>query len=241
MKTAGAGEEIVLSGPPGKASALVRLAPGDRVVPITMKLADGPAIHRAYVRPFGENASEIRLRLPRGTPAGTYRGLAVLDGAEREVVVVVEAVPRISIAPRRSSFTTRAGARVEFDLDVANDGNVAIDVPKAASFDLDTTEGHDRALGRALRATLPPGERRVDRFFEEMRESHGGLAHVTVVAGAGPIEPGASRELKCVLDIPAAVKVGHSYLGAWQIANAGHVVVIDVVNGARNGQGGKAQ
>lgn len=234
-----AGDEIVLAGPPGKASALVRFPPRERVVPVTMTMTDGPVIHRAYVRPFGQDASEIRLRLPRGTPAGTYRGQAVIGGAEREVVVVVEPVPRLSLAPRRSAFTARPGQRLEFALDLANDGNVAVDVPKGVSFDLDASEGQDRALGRALRATLHEGERRVDRFFEELRESHGGNAHVTVADGAGPIAPGESRLLKCVLEVPTGVKPGHSYEGAWRIANAGHLVLIEVVNGTQARRGGK--
>lgn len=252
MKAVRAGEALVLTGPPAGAAALVRVPPRGRVLPVTLKLPDGPAVHRAYLRPFGEDASEIRLRLPPGTPPGTYRGQATLGGAEVEVAVVVEQVLQLRARPKRSAFTVRPGTRVEFDLDLANAGNVSVEVPGAVTLDFDETAGQDRALGRALRATLAPGERRVDRFFEEMREMHGGEATLTIAAGAGPIGPGETRELRCVLDVPASALPGRSYLGAWRVANASHVIVLEVEgsgrgtgngpdekNGGRTARGGK--
>jgi hypothetical protein len=231
------GPGIVLVGPPRGASAIVRETAGQRVVLITLLLSERPTVHSAYLRPFGRDTSQIRLRLPRDTPPGTYRGQAPLGGEQREVMVVVEPVLHVQLQPGSSAFTTGAGSSVVFAIGVTNAGNVAFDVPKSVAFDLDDSGDQERALGRTLRSGLEPGERRVDRLFEELRTGHGGEARVSLAAGAGPLAPGESRELKCVLEIPAAVQAGRTYEGAWQLADAAHAVVITVQNGARSKEG----
>ncbi len=108
-----------------------------------------------------------------------------------------------------------------------NASNVAVEVPQETSMDLDA-EDQERAFGRALRAELPEGESRVDRFFEELREGHGGEARLTVVDGAGALEPGESRELRCRVEVPMTVQPGRSYGGSWEIGNAGHFLTLEV-------------
>jgi hypothetical protein len=230
-------EEIMLSGPPHKTAAFVRLDPPESaVVPITMDLAGTRGVYRAYVTPFGHGTSEVRLELPRATPPGTYRGQASLGGKRLGVLVDVEAVVRIGVQPKRTALAGEPGSRQEFRISVANGGNVPFDVPKAGSFDLDDAEGYGRALGRSLRSTLAQGEHRVDRLFEEIRTGHGGEARVTVVTGAGPLEPGESRALACLLDVPSALRVGHSYRGSWGLGNARQPVLIEVRKGADPGK-----
>jgi len=240
MTAARGGDEITLSGPPRNASAVVRLdSPGREAVPIRITLAGQPAIYRAHVRPLGSGTSEVRLRLPDETPPGTYSGQGPLGGRQRGIVVEVEPVLRLRVQPKRTSLSLEVGARSEFGLTIVNGGNVPFDVPKGAGFDLDDAEGQDRALGRALRATLAEGERRVDRFFEEIRADHGGEARVAVREGAGRLEPGEARELTCLLEVPATVQAGRSYLGAWTLGNASHVIVVEVTKGASPNSGRK--
>jgi hypothetical protein len=233
MTTARAAREaIALSGPPREVMAVVPLGmAGKAVVPLRLMLGGEPAIFRAHVRPFGQGASEIRLRLPEETPPGTYRGAGSFEGEERDVVVEVEPVLRLRVRPGRTALAGAAGATVPFSITVVNAGNVPIEVPKAAQFDLDDDEGQDLALGRTLRATLAEGERRVDRFFEEIRAQHGGEARVRVREGAGPLAAGVMRRLACELEIPATARAGRSYLGAWRLANAGHAIAVEVTKG----------
>lgn len=244
MKVDAGRETITLSGPPRNTAAVVRLeTPRHRVVPITIEIAGQPAIYRAFVRPFGVGKSQIRLRLPHDTPPGTYSGESIIGGKPRSVVLEVEPLEQIRVQPIRTVLSAAAGSAVEFGLTIVNDGNVPFDVPRAAAFDLDAAAGQDKALGRALRAPLAQGERRVDRFFEEMRESHGGEARVAVMSGAHRLEPGEASELTCRLDVPVMAKEGYTYLGAWQIGNAGHVIVVEVTRDARpkNGKNARKQ
>ena len=238
MKLAHGGNAITLAGPPGNMAAVTPLAVAARtIIPVTIRIAGQPAIQRASVRPFGNGRSEIRLRLPLDTPPGTYDAEGVLDGKPLRMVVEVEPVIRIRVHPRQTRVSAAPHARVEFGLSIVNSGNVPFVVPKSDAFDLDDTAGQDRALGRSLRAADAPGERRADQLFEELRQSHGGEARVAVLRGPGRIEPGETGELACVLDVPDMAKAEHSYLGAWQLGNAGHVIVVDVTGSTTRGNG----
>jgi hypothetical protein len=233
MNAARGGGEILLSGPPHKTVAVVPLpAEFAGIVPVRIGLAAGEAEFQATVRPFGAGVSEVRLELPRATPPGTYKGAGSFGGKEQWVVVVVEALMRLRLQPRQTSLVAEAGARAEFDLDIANGGNVPFDVPKTGAFDLDDARGYGRALGRALRAPLVEGEHRVDRLFEEIRTGHGGEARVTVAKGAGRLAPGEARTLSCVLDLPQRLQAGHSYRGAWALGNTSQSVTVEVMKAA---------
>ena len=232
------GEEITLGGPPRHITGIVPLVVSrGTVVPISISVGGQSTIYRAVVRPTGKERSELRLRLPAETPPGVYSGEGTIEGRPQRIMIVVEPVIRIQVQPKQTNVTAAATSSVEFGLTVMNSGNVPFDVPKTDVFDFDDSLGQDRALGRTLRAPLSQGERRIDRYFEELRESHGGEARVAVRSGAGRLEPGESRELTCLLDVPASARAGHSYLGPWQLGNAAHVIVADITSGARPDNG----
>jgi hypothetical protein len=229
MSAVSRGELVLLAGPPWKLQAVVPLdAAGEKVGAIKLQLAGEPALHRATIRPFGPGTSEIRLKLPRDTPPGTYRGEASLGGETHAVVVQVTPVVRTRVSPRQIAVAVEPGGRAEFEILVSNNGNVALDIPKAATFDLDDEEGQDRALGRTLRAGLGQGESRMERFFEELRASHGGEGRVTLVDGAGALEPGESRTVRCRLEVPMTMQPGRTYAGGWEIGSASHLLLVEV-------------
>lgn len=228
------GEEIKLSGPPRNVTAIVPLdVARGTVVPISVSSNGQATIYRAVVRPLGAGTAELRLRLPDGLPPGTYNGEATLSGRPQAVIIDIEAVSRVRTDPRQTVVTTEPASSAPFTLTMTNTGNVPFDIPKADAIDLDDAVGQERALGRTLRAPLQAGERRVDRLFEELREGHGGEGRVTVRTGAGRLVPGESRVLSCVIDVGDAAKSGRSYLGVWQLGNAAHVIVADIMMSER--------
>ncbi|MEP7000983.1 MAG: hypothetical protein ABI969_10935 [bacterium] len=226
--------EIALSGAPRNVTGMVPYSVArSAIVPMSINVRGESTVYRAVVRPIGTATSEIRLRLPVDTPPGIYTGESMIDGEPRRVMVKVDAVLRISVVPKQTRVTTAAKSTVEFGLTVMNGGNVAFDVPKSDAFDLDDAVGQERALGKTLRAPLAPGEHRIDRFFDELRESHGGEAQVSVRSGAGPLQPGESRELSCTLAVPATAREGRSYSGPWTLGNTAHVIVADIKTSGR--------
>jgi hypothetical protein len=223
------GERILLCGPPRNTKAVLPVAaPDDRSVAVRVDIAGEASIHRAWLRPIGSGATELRLKLPGGTPPGAYRGEVTLSGKTHAIAIEVEATVRVRISPPTVSITAEPGGRAEFAIVAMNNGNVAVEIPKSSVFDLDDADGQDRALGLALRAELLESEKRVDRYFEELRRSHGGEARVSVLDGAGPLVPGASRTLRCRVEIPMTTEPGRSFAGAWPIGGTSHVVSVAV-------------
>ena len=238
-RTSGA---ITFTGRPGNLSAVV---PADlateRIVPISVSVAGKPTIYRAIARPLGSSQSEIRLRLPDDTPPGTYPGEGTLGGKPRSVVVEIEPVVKVRVSPPQTVVAAAPAARIDFTISVQNAGNVPLDIPKLDTFDLDDEEGQDRALGRSLRGSETDGKRGVDRYFDELRKSHGGEARVLLKDGAGRLAPGETRSLACILEVPDIAQEGHTYVGAWPIGDSQHVIVCDVAATVRRPKTGRTK
>ena len=228
------GDEITLAGPPRNLTAIIPLDMArSTVVPISVTHAGQATIYRAVLRPVGIANAELRLRLPDDFASGTYSGEATLHGKPRAIFVEVQAVTRIRIDPRQTVVTAEPSSSVQFTVTVTNGGNEPFHIPKSDTLDLDDVAGQDRALGRTLRAPLETDERRVDRLFEELRQTHGGEGRITVRSGAGPLPPGESRVVSCVLDVPESAQPGRSYVGAWELGRVSHLIVADIMVGER--------
>lgn len=234
MTSVRVGDELALKGPPSNVRAVVALdVENAEAIPLALNIAGKVTIYSAVLRPVAGGTCEIRLRLPDAIAPGTYSGEATVNGKPRAVRVEIEPQLRIRLQPAQTMLTMEAASSKPFALTLFNGGNVAIDVPKAVTLDLDDADGQDRALGRSLRATIARGEQRMERFFEELRLVHGGEARVTIRSGAGPLRPGEARELACVLDVPDTVSAGRSYTGSWDLGPASHVIVADIMISSR--------
>jgi len=220
---------ITLAGPPRNTSGIVQLdAGGAKVATVALKLASELAVHKVFLRPFGPGVTELRLRLPRETPPGNYGGEFALGEQRSGIRVEVEAVLHLRVHPPFTRLSLLPGGITEFAISLENRGNVPFEVPVSSALDLDDQESQSLALGRALRARLEPGEKRIDRFFEEIREQHGGQAKLIVVAGAGPLAPASTREVHVRVEAPETMHPGHSYSGGWQLGDAAHVLEVQV-------------
>ena len=234
------GDDIVLLGPPRNVSGLVPIAVSrSSLIPVSISVGEESAVYRGTLRAAGVRGGELRLRLPPGTPPGVYTGEATVRGETKRLRVEIEPVLRLNLQPNQTTLSVRAATSVEFSVTVSNDGNVPFEIPKTGVLDLDDGVAQERALGRTLRAELVQGEHRIDRYFDELKEGHGGEAHVAVRSGAGTLRPGEAREITCLLDVPSTAKAGRSYAGPWRIGNTAHVIVADIeagtgpVNGKR--------
>ena len=226
------GNPLELTGPPHRLSGIIAHSVQERRIPVALKLERELTIVDAHARALGANTAELRLKLPRDTAAGAYRGEAVIGGTKRTLVIRVQPVVDLRVEPKQTRLETSARAKTEFTVEVTNRGNSVVDIAKSYTFDLDDAAGQDRALGRALRARLSGEESRVDRFFEELRADHGGQARVLVLSGAGALRPASARTLRCSLDVPDDVRAGTTYTGAWKLENVAHVIVVTVSGAA---------
>ena len=231
MSAARGSEPLELRGPPRRVIAVLPIAlPAHGTVTVErVRHGAGKGERKSFLAraaPFGDSATEIRLQLPRNLPPGRYDGVATIGGSERPVRLEVEERPRLRVLPRESRVTLTPERRAEIRVRAANDGNAPVEIPRVSAFGVFEVGGLDTAIGQALRAELKAGERRVDRLMEELVERHGGLVRVGVNEGAGALAPGAVTEIVATLELPAGLVPGHSYSGAWPLANASHRVVV---------------
>lgn len=198
----------------------------------------GVAVESASIRPLGDpDAPErawLRLVLPALTRPGEYRGTIRLDGREEEVVLNVEPRMRLRLSPRRLVLRGRAGERIAATVHATNLGNTDCAIRDVHGLGLFDVEGADRAFGRTFRSGGDKGGRMLDRLVEELAEGHGGLAKVSVNAGAGDLGPGEARELALTIHLPDALRAGRVYEGVWTLANVNYMLRVEALDGTSN-------
>ena len=121
---------------------------------------------------------------------------------------------------------------------VANLGNTDCVVREVNAVGLFDVEGAERAIGRTFRSSEEEG-RILERLAEELAGGYGGLARVTVGAGAGDLGPGESRELAVTFDLPDGLRPGRAYEGAWALADVNYMVRVEVPEGERKQEEGE--
>jgi len=173
----------------------------------------------------------LRFRLPRLTPPGTYRG--TVEVGERQIPIVVEVEPRFQLRmqPADLRLQSRPGAKVSVALEMQNLGNLPFLVESKYTFCLFDASGIDRAFFVALAEAAPEGKRRIDRFMDELAQSHGGLVRVIIEAGAGGIAPGETRELRVDLHFSDRLQPKHIYSGSWSLADFRYFIQVEAIDG----------
>jgi hypothetical protein len=227
-----AGTPVRLSGTPRRLAGLLSV-PGD-AEGVEVEVA-GLAVESISVRPLWDQAAPerawLRLALPASTRPGEYRGTIRVGGREEEVVLDVEPRLRLRLSPRRQLLRGRAGERVDATVLVANLGNTHCALPELSAVGLFDVEGAERAIGRTFRSGGTDGGRILERVAEELAEGYGGLARVTVAAGAGDLGPGEARELAVTFHLPDALRPGRVYEGAWALPTVNYMVRVEVPGG----------
>lgn len=226
-------DTVYFRGAPATLSAIVRarLDVAGRL-PVTLEVPMVPSglepitVHAAPMR--GSDLTRLRLRLPKTTPPGTYRGVVQIEGENQPVVVEVQPRRALTVFPRQTYLEAPSGHRVALRLSVANLGNVRCEVQKVSIFGLFPVRGMDEVVAKTLDAELREGELRVDRFINEIREAHGGSVRFQVRDGAGSLEPGETRELELELRLPGTLRAGRMYRGVLPLDVAKHRVELQV-------------
>ncbi len=184
-------------------------------------LIEGALPERVRVRaprtPGG--APELRVKLARSTPPGRYEGAATVGDRKIPIVIEVEPAPRLRSSPSRVETTGTPAGSETVELQLANSGNVPIEVPARSSFCLFDGGGIDHAMWAAFATDLPEGKGRLDVLLDDLAASHGGLVDVRVRDGAGAIAPGETRTCRVELRWSDRLRPGRRYVGAWDVAD----------------------
>jgi hypothetical protein len=169
----------------------------------------------------------LSVRLPKSTRPGSYAGSAEVGGVLIPVEIEVEARPRLRFLPPKVSFRGAPGARPRTKLTVLNLGNVDVTIEPESTFCIFDNRGVDQAFFQALTEKVEDGKRRIDRVFDELAESHGGLVRAVVQEGAGELAPEEARELTVEFQFSRRMRAGQTYRGGWSISEASLEVEIE--------------
>jgi len=188
----------------------------------------------AQLSPLSETgANRLHLRLPRTLPPGTYEGMVQIDAEPRPLIVEVEARKRISIFPRRVEIRAVPGGSTDLCLTLLNMGNVALEVPRAAGFGIYAKDGVDLAIGRMFRQGAEGKTSAAERFMDALGDGYGGVVKLRVEKGWGRLEPGMSRAVELVLQVPTQAAPGRKYWGLWVLHEYNFKIELDIVSESR--------
>lgn len=187
------------------------------------KREEHPLIVRG-IRSAPPAVSMLSFRLPRTTRPGKYEGSIELGELQIPMVAEVEPRPLLRILPHSLAVQVQPGARITTEITLFNLGNVDVRLESEYTFCLFDSRGLDVALFRCLTAEHDGERRRVDRFADELAESHGGLVRVTTGEKASRIAPEEVRELEIELHFSRRLRPGSTYCGAWVVSQASFAV-----------------
>jgi hypothetical protein len=185
----------------------------------------------AQVESAGQSATLLRFSLPE-TPPGTYEAMTLIGTNRYATVIEVVARPLLVVSPSHLSLQSSPGSETDADLSIVNAGNVTCDIPKALKLGLLDQRGPERAFGMALREHAKDGYERINRFTEELANSHSGQVSVVVQEGSGPLGPGELRRLRISLRVPDRLKAGQLYSGTLMLLNLSYYIEIQVISEA---------
>jgi hypothetical protein len=170
------------------------------------------------VAPAGAGASWLQVSLPEDTPPGVYEGMVTCGERGYAAQLTVAEEVNLLLAPGYVKAKAAPKARVPVTFAVANTGNVVYEIRRNGALGLIEESGVDDAVGAALRHSRT-GERRIERFADELAARHAGLVTLAVGKGRGRIEPGEVRDVEVTFRMPEGLKPGRVYSGHWSIAN----------------------
>lgn len=225
-------EPIRFTGGPNRLDAALPVAVTPASAPelgVELDVPDGGEAALAYAARPGTATLGLRLALPDSTPAGTYKGVVTIGEVKHPMVVEIQPRRRVVVTPTRIVLGVALPAReAATELHVLNAGNAPVDLAAKQAFGLFEDHGLDRSLARAWTDQTARGVDRFGVLADELAASHGGPVRVRLTAGAGVLEPGASRDVGVTFEFHGELVAGRSYFGYWDVGGTVCTVRVEV-------------
>jgi hypothetical protein len=214
---------IYIKGSPRRLATVLRLP--DRAARATTCTVDLPGVkaHRVRIRPIKNtrsDASLLKIKLPYDTPPGVYKGTVHLDDTELPITVDIEVQHGLQIFPTNLKAELRRGQSLRQTISILNGGNSTVELANEYRFCVFDSTGIDRAFFLALASDETKGSKRLDRFLDELADSHGGRVRVEVPSGPYLIKPGEMIEVEVLFHFSDRLHAGRDYAGTLTLENA---------------------
>jgi hypothetical protein len=175
--------------------------------------AAGPAIPISL---RGSRAA-ARLSLPSTSPPGRYAAQLRVGDETVPVELDIAPTPRLKVFPTSAHFAAGADGEASVDINVANVGNVAMDLPPRFVVGMFDDDGLEMAFVEAYREVTDDPAKLFGAFLRGLRFGYGGLLKLRIAKGAGSLAPGEERSVTLSAQLPETLKSGHSYHGIWKL------------------------
>jgi hypothetical protein len=208
-------DPVRFSGPPELVEALVPVDPSRRrTVRVVLDGYEGEPGQevRALTAPAG-TLTLVRLVLSPSVPPGERRGRVLAGDDEYPAVVLVAGRPALGVHPGRLDLVLD-GNKAEAVLQVANTGNVPVDLPASSGFGLIREGALDRAIGAALTSD-EQGLDRVARAAETLADLYGGIVRAKLTDEPEALAPGEMRLLRVRFELQGELQSDRPYEAAW--------------------------
>jgi hypothetical protein len=201
---------------------------GELVLPEELAAHSGSTVIPLPVRESRLDGPSIKLRLDRTAPAGKYQAELRLSGKTVPVTLEIAPAPRLSVFPLSADFVGKAGSEPVLEISLANEGNVAIDLPERSIVGIFDDEGLEAAFAETYRQDTDDPVQLVGHWLRKLRDGYGGLLKLRIDSGSFSLPPGAERTIKVSAQLPESLKRGHSYHGIWEIGPVHYRVTVAV-------------
>lgn len=203
--------------------------PASRVGQVS--LAETGPLPLTIRRPGSESAaiSILSFRMPKSTKPGSYPGSVTVGEMRIPIIADVEARPQLRFVPAEVALTAIPGGKATTEVDLLNLGNVDVSIEPESTFCVFGYEGVHPALFRALTESSANGKNRLDRFLDELADSHGGLVRARVAGGKVQIAPGELKKLVLELLFSHKMKTGDTYYGAWTVSGSSFGIQVEAI------------
>lgn len=178
--------------------------------------------------PAGSTVSlPMRLKLHPQTPPGEYTVAVMLGNERREMQVQVPERQQLRLATTRLSLVGEPRARVVQPLEIANRGNVPLQIGRLGSVILEESGGLCRSVQTSLRSSGDQGYQPfLDKLVAEFAQTRVDMLRVRLLEAVDAIAPGETRTLPLEFHFPPDLKPGRRYFGRLDLRN--HTVQIQL-------------
>jgi hypothetical protein len=200
---------------------------GDLVLPDALAAHCG-ANPSLPVRNSCVDGASLRLRLAPTAPPGRHRAELRLSGKSVPVEIDIAARPSLRAFPPTAHFDGIPGEDSTIEMDLANRGNVAVELPERSVVGIFDDIGLETAFAETYRLDSDDPVQLLGSWLRSLRGGYGGLLKLRVDSGAGPLEPGEERSFRLSAHFPESLKRGHSYHGVWKLGPLHHRITLTV-------------
>lgn len=171
---------------------------------------------------------QVKIRLPEATPPGNYKGTIKSGEQEFPVSIRVNEKMRLQISPVTLHISGKPAEKVQVQLLLTNKGNVPIEIPERDAIGIYDDDGLEVAFATSYRMDTDDPLVLLKTFIGKLREGHGGLLKIRVLAGAGILPPASQKCLTVEIALPEKIKANHNFHGVWSFGSDEYALTLTV-------------